>query len=522
MRHITAQDARARVHGPGELAFLDLREAGEFGEGHPLFAIPLPYSQLEMRIGDLVPRPDTPLILIDGGDGVAARGATALASLGYRDIVALAGGVPAWAAAGFTLYQGVNVPSKTLGELAEMVWHPRMLHPETLAAWQDEGRDFAFFDTRPPAEYAKMRVPGARCVPNGELAHRLAHIDPTAPIVLTCAGRTRGIIGAIGLRLCGHDGPVYALENGTQGWALAGRELERGNIADPLHALDAAGQMLSQRRAEQMLARYGIDRIDGARAAQLLAETGRTSYLFDLRSSDERQADPLPAAIPVLGGQLVQATDQWVGVRRARIILACEGGLRGALAAFWLKQLGYGVCVVGIDATLRALPVRTDVVQSPTRTGRIDGPTALTAMRAGALLIDLRGSRAYRQAHVAGAIWSIRPRLAGLGQLNDRGVIVISDDRATADLAAVELAAQGARRVDWVAGGHRALVAAGARVIHADPRPADTDAIDHLFFVHDRHDGNLDACRRYLAWETGLVGQLDAEERAEFRLHLPQ
>lgn len=522
MIYITAQEARARVHGPEELAFLDLREAGEFGEGHPLFAIPLPYSQLEMRIGDLVPRPDTPLVLIDGGDGVAGRGATALVSLGYRDIAVLAGGVPAWAAAGYTLYQGVNVPSKTLGELAEMVWHPQMLHPDTLATWQDEGKDFAFFDTRPPAEYAKMRVPGARCVPNGELAHRLAHVDPEAPIVLTCAGRTRGIIGAIGLRLCGHDGPVYALENGTQGWALAGRELERGNTADPLLPLDAAGQRLSERRADRMLSRYGIDRIDGAIAAQLLAETRRTSYLFDLRSNSEREVDPLPAAISVLGGQLVQATDQWVGVRRGRIILACDGGLRAALAAFWLKQLDYEVFVVSIDAALRGLPARPKAEKSPTRTGRVGGPAALAAMRSGALLIDLRGSRAYRQAHVAGAIWVIRPRLAGLGPLNDRGVIVISDVRATADLAAVELAAQGARRVDWVAGGHRALVAAGARVVHTDPRPADADAIDHLFFVHDRHDGNLDACRRYLAWETGLVAQLDADERAEFQLLAPQ
>lgn len=510
------------VHGPGELAFLDLREAGEFGEGHPLFAIPLPYSQLETRIGDLVPRHDTPLVLIDGGDNVAARGATALASLGYNDVAVMAGGTPAWAATGYVLYKGVNVPSKALGELAEMVWHPQMLHPDVLATWQDEGKDFAFFDTRPPAEYSKMRVPGARCMPNGELAHRLAHVDPAAPVVLTCAGRTRGIIGAIGLRLSGHDGPVYALENGTQGWALAGRDLERGNTADPLPPLDAAGQRLSQRRAERMLASYGINRIDGARAAQLLAETRRTTYLFDLRSGCERQADPLPAAIPVLGGQLVQATDQWIGVRRGRIILACDGGLRAALAAFWLKQLHYEVFVVIIDAALRALPAPPHASQSPTRTGRVDGPTGLAAMRAGALLIDLRGSRAYRQAHVAGAVWAIRPRLAGLGQLNDRGVIVISDDRATADLAAVELAALGARRVDWVAGGHHALVAAGAGVIHANPRPADADAIDHLFFVHDRHDGNLDACRRYLAWETGLVAQLDADERAEFRLLTPK
>ena len=48
--------------------------------------------------------------------------------------------------------------------------------------------------------------------------------------------------------------------------------------------------------------------------------------------------------------------------------------------------------------------------------------------------------------------------------------------------------------------------------------PADADCIDYLFFVHDRHDGNKEAARRYLAWETGLVAQLDAQERSAFRL----
>jgi hypothetical protein len=34
----------------------------------------------------------------------------------------------------------------------------------------------------------------------------------------------------------------------------------------------------------------------------------------------------------------------------------------------------------------------------------------------------------------------------------------------------------------------------------------------------DRHDGNLDACRAYLAWETNLVNQMDEQERGVFRL----
>ena len=48
--------------------------------------------------------------------------------------------------------------------------------------------------------------------------------------------------------------------------------------------------------------------------------------------------------------------------------------------------------------------------------------------------------------------------------------------------------------------------------------PADEDCIDFLFFVHDRHEGNKEAARQYLAWETNLIGQLDCQEKATYRL----
>jgi hypothetical protein len=81
------------------------------------------------------------------------------------------------------------------------------------------------------------------------------------PIVITCAGRTRGITGAIGLKLAGHAGEVYALENGTQGWALAGFGLERGNAAAPFPALDAEALAGARQRAAALMARFAIPEV---------------------------------------------------------------------------------------------------------------------------------------------------------------------------------------------------------------------------------------------------------------------
>ena len=516
---ISPLEAKRRVHRAGEIAFLDVREAGQFGEGHPLFAVPCPYSRLETAVAGLVPRSSTPLLLVDAGDGVSERAAQRFAALGYADISIVEGGMPAWSAAGLTLFKGVNVPSKTLGELAEHALHPRTVDATTIAEWRREGRAFKFFDARPPAEYAKMRVPGAVCLPNGELAHRFAGVveDEGTPVVVTCAGRTRGLIGVAGLHLAGITNPLYALENGTQGWALAGFPLERGNTARPFPELTAHQRRTSEARAAQLCDRHAIPVISYAHFMRISREPMRTTYLFDVRSAAEATSDPVAAATHAPGGQLVQATDQWIGVRRARVVLADDTGLRAALAAYWLRGLGYETYVIRIDDALRGSSLRGGAASPGPLTSARPADVLALAREGRAALIDLRGSQRYRAGHAAGARWSIRPRLAALEGLSGRTAALITDEANVGPLAAIDLMEHGAARVVEVAGGLEGWAGAGLPVEANPDLPADADCIDHLWFVHDRHDGNLESSRRYLAWEQGLITQLDYDERAEFR-----
>ena len=53
---VSAAALKSMLHDGGELALLDVREAGEFGQSHLLFATPAPYSRLELDIVPLVPR----------------------------------------------------------------------------------------------------------------------------------------------------------------------------------------------------------------------------------------------------------------------------------------------------------------------------------------------------------------------------------------------------------------------------------------------------------------------------------
>jgi len=80
---IDAPTVKAWLSDGGEIALLDVREAGQFGEGHPFFAVPLPYSRFELGLLDLVPNPDVRLVLADGGDGIATRAAANSAGLDF-------------------------------------------------------------------------------------------------------------------------------------------------------------------------------------------------------------------------------------------------------------------------------------------------------------------------------------------------------------------------------------------------------------------------------------------------------
>src|SRR5690606_36014600 len=91
--------------------------------------------------------------------------------------------------------------------------------------------------------------------------------------------------------------------------------------------------------------------------------------------------------------------------------------------------------------------------------------------------------------------------------------VVVADDPGLAALAASELPAEAC----LLEGGLSAWDAAGYPLMATSDVPPDTERIDYLFFVHDRHDGNREAARQYLAWETGLLAQLEPREREIFK-----
>lgn len=521
---VAAPQLRSMLQDGGELALLDVREPGQFGESHLLFATPLPYSRLELDIGALAPRASVRIVLCDDGDSeVSRRAAKRLAALGYTNVSVLDGGTRAWAAAGYTLFKGVNVPSKLFGELVEHVYHTPRVTVQELAAMRERGEDFVVLDGRPYAEYQKMNIPGGICCPNAELPYRIHDIvkSPKTKIVVNCAGRTRSIMGAQTLLNFGIENPVFALENGTQGWVLADFELERGANRRYPDSVDASRLPALQDSARRLMARHGVTTISAHDVEAWLEESDRTTYLCDVRTPEEFAAGSIPGAVHAPGGQLVQATDQWVGVRNARIVLI-DGGeqVRAPVVAAWLRQLGCNAYVLegGVRSGLRGHETKKPTLP---RLPEISAADLKRASKTGACsVIDLGPSMNFRKAHIPGSRWSTRSRIAGTSRNVQGTLVLVADNPDIARLAALDLTDAGARDVRVLKGGLAAWTQAGYSTEASPDVPPDAECIDHLFFVHDRHAGSRDAMKQYLAWETGLIAQLDSEEKAVFKVNV--
>ena len=516
-RFVDAPNLKEWLHDGHEIALFDVREHGQYGESHLFYGVSLPYSRLEWEVRRLAPRKNVRLVVYDeDGQGVAPAAAQRLCALGYTDVSVLQRGTRGWKAAGLALFAGVNLPSKTFGELAEQAYRTPHVSAADLAAMIERREDVVVLDGRPLSEFRKMNIPTATCCPNGELALRVRQLvpDENTRIVINCAGRTRSIIGAQTLINLGLRNPVFALRNGTQGWFLEDLPLEHGNTR---HYGEPAGQAEMRAAAQALARRFGVAVVDAETVRGWAGDSGRSLFLCDVRTPEEFAAGTLAGARHTPGGQLMQASDQYVGVRHARLVLFDSDGIRALAVASWLQQMGHDVSVLeGGLASGLSLPA-ADQPAAP-QVAAMDIPTLARHLGTGDVVaIDVRPSMQFRKGHIPGTQWSIRPRFATHLAGERRPIVLIADEPAVLAGAALELQSLGLSH-SVLAGGFAAWQDAGLPVAASADIPPDSDCIDFLFFVHDRHDGNKAAAREYLAWETGLVAQLDERELGEFRL----
>ena len=525
---ISAVDLKAQILARSELAILDVREEGIYFEGHLLWASNTPLSRLEFVVGALLPCLVVPIVVYDSGpvgkEGVARRAQSRLQELEFENVQILSGGIDGWREAGFEIFSGLNVPSKTFGEYLLQNRKPPEIKALDLHKRLTQNDNLVVLDSRPMDEYNAMSIPSAIDVPGAELVYRIFEVaaDHETDVVVNCAGRTRSIVGAMSLINAEVPNRVMLLKDGTMGWHLAGLALDNGKsqvVPEP----SKDNFIKSRKAAERVKEKFDVQFVGWSEFVSWQQDKTRTLYVFDVRSNEEYESGHLVGSRHAPGGQLVQTTDEFVAVRNSRIVLVDDKEVRAIMTASWLKQMGHREIFVLKEPFVGAKlengwPIPTFPAFEKTETLDPDELRAVLQSGEPVMLVDLSTSRNFRIGHIDGAYWCIRQRLEpSLVWHKPIGLLILtSEDSVLAHYASGDMAkSDPSLLVRVLEGGNQAWRAAGYELVKG-MEPCLTEIDDIWDRPYDRQDGQEQRMQDYLEWEVQLMDQAVRDGTVEF------
>lgn len=511
---------------PPLLALIDIREPGEFGTGHLLMASNIPLSRLELLIPERIKHLNVPIVLCAGQNDIRRlrKAASILEnSMGYQNVKILSDDQLGCEQAGFVIFTGFNVPSKAFGEWLEIERHTPCISAQDLASRLKSAQPPYVFDCRPAAEHARGAVPGAINLPGVELGRYAESIciDSSRPIVVHCAGRTRGIVAAQSLRDLGYN-HVLSLENGLMAWQLAGFSLAETVADAPLalsdgYALDASPERVSIAMA--FANHHGVHHVDWDEAQELLSDPSHSAYGFSVGTQEEFLANPPMGFQHVTGGQLIQALDDFVVIHGARIVIHANDAVRACMTSAYLRQMGW--ChvywVTGVpDAKLCVPSTKNTGVGDQDRDWEVTGPQGWLHDE-GTLVIDLGSSARYRQYHLPNAKFGVRALIDPLATevQTARRILLSCDDGRLSHLARIDLLPHVSCPVFVLAGGVSKWKDAGHIVDQHEQWL--TAPLDVALTPYDYQGDIAKQMQEYIDWELALVGMVHQDGLLHFQ-----
>jgi len=514
---VNAETLKSWLSDKDEIAFIDVREIGQHTKGHPFFSISIPYSLFELNLEILIPNKKTKMILLDQNDGISILAYKAATLIGYSNLFILEEGVNGWINAGYKLFDGINVPSKSFGELIEKHFHTPSITAKELNKKQKNNENCIVIDGRPFDEYQKMSIPNSICCPNGELAYRVSsHVkDINTEIIINCAGSTRSIIGAQTLIDLGISNKVKALENGTQGWFLSDLCLDhnKSNFLDVRP--DDTELKKIQNKIFKLLINHNINLIDFSKAQELILDKNKSTFIFNVTNSNKNMS----SIRHVPGGQLIQATDKYIGVLNATLILVDDGDLiRAGTTAIWLKKMGYQVHILRketVNTNKLKLKKQLPLKEQKLNVFEIEKLTNLKNI----VLYDIRSSENFMKKRIKNSIWLNRANLRKVKIKKQQQIIIITDEFDKARLVINDIEEMNLGCVISLYKWKENELINHSNII--DNKPIlfpKKDCIDFNFHTYKRHKGSKSHANQYLKWEIGLINKMDKQELSFFNI----
>lgn len=522
-KKIPAQTLKAFLHDGQEVALFDARDEVQHDQSHLFMASCVPLSRLELLIPQLIQHNNTRIVWCDNGEGVAELAAEKMCQLGYTNVTVLDGGIASWIDAGFSIYNGVHVPSKAFAEVIEHEVGTPWITVEELQEMADANEDFALFDTRTYEEFYDNGIPGAISAPGAELVLRFTDMvpSPDTKVVVHCGGRTRSIIGAQALIDAGYPNDIVSLRNGTQGWMLAGFDVirESEHKAPPV---SSAGLVAAKQAAQRIVDKFNIKTLSSQQLTEMQSRKNITTYIIDVRTREEFEQGHLAGAKHVHGGQLVQETERHLAVWGANVVVVDDNGVRAAITVAWLLQMGWHAYRLLLEEDSYPLHKGSQKIEplkltntAPTRWISVEELNS-SLTKGDVTVIDLDWSDQYSLGHIPGALWCIRSRLQNATLPQRSKMVLTSRTGVLAELAYHDQYNTDTDTLHVLKGGTQAWNAAGLPLetelqLLCDP--------DDIRLKARQESGDREAAmRRYLDWELGLVAELSKDDDPRYRI----
>ncbi len=235
---ITAEELKTLLDSRADVALFDSRSYDEYHDNSIPGAISVPGAELVYRFADMVPSPDTTVIVNCGGRTRSIIGAQSLIDAGVPNkVVSLKNGTQAWHLAGFQVLKGAIAQPPAVSDAGRAAARAaaarvaqrsaiRTIDRPTLERWQAENgsRTLYVFDVRSPQEYAAGHVPGMKHIAGGQLVQETDRHAATwgARVVLVDDDGVRATMTAHWMQQMGGDVAVLPLDMRVAGSATGG------------------------------------------------------------------------------------------------------------------------------------------------------------------------------------------------------------------------------------------------------------------------------------------------------------
>jgi rhodanese-related sulfurtransferase len=337
---IAPHELAQRIERGDDMVIVDSRTVEEYARGCIPGAISVPGAELVPRIGELVDRPETTIVVHCGGRTRSYIGAESLRRMRLPNpIVALENGTMGWELAGLTLERGATraapAPTDKSRALAEAtagrvaaedgVRFVTVEDVRRLCAERTQ-RNVYVVDVRTADEYGAGHVTGALWAPGGQAVQASDDYFAVraAAFVFVCDGGARSVMTAAWFQKMGFP-DVAVLAGGLPAWQRAGGAVESGHPAAPPAGWDTA--------------RAAAPRVTPA-------QLGADATVIDVGPSDAYARGHVPGAAWICRSRLEARIGMAAPDRARPIVLTCPDGTASTLAAATLRALGYSASVL--------------------------------------------------------------------------------------------------------------------------------------------------------------------------------